>query len=61
MSVGASWFADAARLGDPSLFAGPALLEAGVPFLKRSLLDRYAGIHDPGRLRALLAERGHPV
>ena len=61
MKVGAFWFADADRLGDPSLFAGPALLEAGLPFLKRSLLDRYGSIHDQERLRALLSARGHPV
>jgi len=60
MSVGSLWYADEARIGDPSLFAAAALLEAGFPFLKRSLLGRFGALHAPGLLEHLLEERGHP-
>jgi len=61
MSVGAFFYADAASLGDPSLAAAATLLEAGLPFLKKSLLGHYAGFQDEARLRAMLAAHGHPL
>jgi lipopolysaccharide biosynthesis protein len=61
MSVGAFWYADAARVGDPSLAAAATLLEAGFPFLKKSLLGRYAAFQDEARLREMLAAHGHPL
>jgi len=61
MSVGAFWYADAARVGDPSLAGAAALLDAGSPFLKKSLLGHYAGFQDEALLREMLAARGHPL
>lgn len=61
MSVGAFYYADAANMGDPSLAAAAALLDAGFPFLKKSLLGHYAGFQDEARLRDMLAARGHPL
>ncbi|HVQ07455.1 MAG TPA: hypothetical protein VMS43_03375 [Allosphingosinicella sp.] len=61
LSVGAFWYADAATMGDPSLAAAATLLDAGSPFLKKSLLGHYAGFQDEARLREMLAARGHPL
>jgi lipopolysaccharide biosynthesis protein len=58
MSVGALWYAEA---GDPSLAAAQQLLDDGFPFLKRSLLGRYAHFQDEAALRTFLAARGHPL
>lgn len=61
MSVGAFWYADAGRAGDPSLAAAASLLDAGLPFLKKSLLGHYAAFQDEAGLRARLAAFGHPL
>ena len=58
MSVGALFHAEG---GDPSLDAAQQLLEQGFPFLKRSLLGRYADHQDEAALRAFLEARGHPL
>ncbi len=46
--------------GDPLIAQPLALLEAGFPFLKRSLFNKFAGLHDPALLRAALGDRGWP-
>lgn len=61
MSVGALWYADAAHSGNPSLATAAALLDAGAPFMKKSLLGPYAGLQDEAGLRARLAACGHPL
>ena len=61
MSVGAFFYADAVSIGDPSLAAAATLLQAGFPFLKKSLLGHYAAFQDEARLREMLAARGYPL
>lgn len=61
LSVGALWYSDGRRANDPSLVAALDLLDCGFPFLKRSLLTRHVGLHDPARIQAALEERGHPL
>lgn len=61
MSVGALWYADAGRIGNPSLATATALLDAGAPFLKKSLLGHYASLQDEAGLRTRLAIRNHPL
>lgn len=61
MSVGALWFADMAKSGDPSLVASLDLLAEGFPFLKKSLFSRNAGIYQRKLLDDALAQRDHPA
>lgn len=61
MSVGALWYADGNTCGDPSVFAALPLLEAGFPFLKRSLLSKNAHFVDRAELISALKARGHPI
>jgi lipopolysaccharide biosynthesis protein len=61
MTVGALWYADARECGDPTVFAGPALLEHGFPFMKKSLFGRNVGLYPEEQLRRALADRGHPT
>lgn len=58
MSAGALWYAPAG--GDPSLGAARQLLDQGFPFLKRSLLGRFAHRQDEAALRAFLVAQDHP-
>lgn len=61
MSVGALWYADDVRCGNPSIFAALALVDAGVPFLKRALFTKSAYAYDRADVLAALESRGHPV
>lgn len=61
MSVGALWYADDVRCGNPSIFAALALVRAGFPFLKRALFTKSAYAYDRGEVLAALEECGHPV
>ncbi|MBB4155145.1 lipopolysaccharide biosynthesis protein [Sphingomonas jinjuensis] len=61
MSVGACWFADSARVFNPTLDRGVALAHAGLPFVKRSLLGRHGHREDSEAVRALLEDAGHPI
>ena len=47
--------------GDPSLAAAAAPARRGFPFLKRSLLGRYAHCQDEAALRAFLVAQGAPA
>lgn len=61
VSVGALWFEPTFEAGDPSVVRAVALLRAGFPFLKRSLVGgKLAHRADQHTLRRLLDERGHP-
>lgn len=61
MSVGALWYADGIRCGDPSILAALPLVQAGFPFLKRSLLTKNAHAADRNEIRYILRAFGHPV
>lgn len=47
--------------GDPTLGSPLALLDRGFPFLKRSLLGKYAGVVDVADVRAYLARSSWPT
>lgn len=62
MRVGAFWFGDADLVKDPTLFRPFELLDAGFPFLKKSLLTKHQDkVDDTGRVVEKLRELGHPV
>jgi lipopolysaccharide biosynthesis protein len=61
MNVGAFWFGDCNEVVDPSLVRPLALLEAGFPFLKRSLLGKHQSFVDADMVRSRLELLGHPV
>ncbi|MBJ6123338.1 rhamnan synthesis F family protein [Sphingomonas mollis] len=61
MTVGSLWYADNRRAGDPSVFAALPLLNAGFPFLKRSLLGKNARFYGPDEVPDRLRSLGHPV
>jgi hypothetical protein len=61
MSVGALWYADGIRCGDPSILAALPLVRAGFPFLKRSLVTKNAHAAGYDEIRDTLRAFGHPV
>jgi hypothetical protein len=61
MSVGARWFARYQDVRNLSLERGAMLAEAGVPFVKKSLLDRYSDLQDRGEIAEILETHGHPL
>lgn len=62
MSVGAYWYTDGIRHEDLTLNAPEALVEAGFPLLKRSLLGKFAGrFQSVEAMQALLQRLGHPA
>jgi hypothetical protein len=62
ITAGALWFEPRDGAGDPSLERAIPLLQAGFPFLKRSLYGgKLAHRFDQQQLRRLLEDRGHPV
>ncbi len=61
MSVGSLWYADDIRCNDPTIFAALPLVEAGFPFLKRSLLSKNAHFVDTDAVKAFLRRQGHAV
>lgn len=60
MSVGACWYSDGSTIDDPCLRRPFELVEAGFPFMKKSLLGKMVQFQDPERVRALLRAHGHP-
>lgn len=60
--VGAFWFGDNPQKPDLCLYYPKELIEAGFPFMKRSLLGKFATkfVH-PAEMRELLDSLGHPV
>lgn len=53
MSVGSFWWGADAVVHDPSLTRAVNLVDAGFPFLKRSLLARQSRFHPPGVIEKL--------
>lgn len=61
-SVGAYWFTTSTEASDLCLGWPQQLLAAGFPFMKRSLLGKFADVFTPAEdMRALLHSLGHPV
>lgn len=60
-TVGAYWFAEKEQVLDPTLFRPIELIEAGFPFLKRSLLGKHQTLQDVEQIRDLLFTLDHPV
>lgn len=60
MSVGACWYSDGSTVDDPCLRRPCELVDAGFPFMKKSLLGKMARFQDPERVRALLRTHRHP-
>jgi lipopolysaccharide biosynthesis protein len=61
-SVGAYWFTTSVEDSDLCLGWPRQLVEAGFPFMKRSLLGKFADVFAPAEdMRALLHSLGHPV
>lgn len=61
MRVGAFWFSPNETILDPTLMRPIELVDAGFPFIKRSLLSKHANMQDPAKIRELLFSLGHPV
>ncbi len=56
MTVGAHWFGDL----DGPLFRAVELLQAGFPFVKKSLIGKHQQLNDPVAIRKELDRLGHP-
>jgi hypothetical protein len=54
MSIGAFWWGADAKVHDPSLTKAVELIDAGFPFLKRSLLTRQSRFYPPGVVQQLV-------
>jgi len=54
MSVGSFWWGADVSVHDPSLTKAVELIEAGFPFLKRSLLTKHSRFHPPGVIQRLV-------
>lgn len=61
MTVGAWWWAEQRDGLDVSLRLPFELIEAGMPFLKRSLFGKWRGVQPINKLRAVLHHYGHPI
>ena len=61
MSVGSYWYADAEKVIDPTLARPFQLLEAGFPFLKKSLVGKHMKFEAADAARQFLAEHAHPL
>ena len=61
MDVGAFWFGDANEVIDPSLVRPIELLNAGFPFLKRSLVGKHASFINRELVLQELERLGHPL
>lgn len=61
MTVGALWFGAAEQVLDPTLVRPMELLDAGFPFLKRSLLAKHGSFIERDRVLERLGRLGHPV
>ncbi len=60
MSIGAFRYAPPGSVQDPTLGLAVALLDDGMPFLKRSLVGKLAHLDPDGHAAAALARLGHP-
>lgn len=60
MSVGSDWYGKVEVSGNPSLYKPKELIQAGFPFLKRSLFGINAHLHSTEDLHEFLDSQGHP-
>lgn len=61
MSVGSQWYGRVEVSGNPSLYKPVELIDAGFPFLKRSLFGINAHLHSKDVLHSVLLSQGHPI
>ncbi len=61
MKVGAFWYSAGGFGQDPTLLKPFELLDAGFPFLKRSLLGKHQRFQARDQVLARMAELGHPL
>lgn len=61
MSVGAFWYSGNISLPDPALMRPLQLLDAGFPFLKRSLLGKCSHLIARDAVLAAIGRFGHPL
>jgi len=61
MKVGALWFSDIKQVLDPTLVRPMELLEAGFPYLKRSLITKHKSYMERERVFERLERYGHPL
>jgi lipopolysaccharide biosynthesis protein len=61
MKVGSAWYSDGMQVSDPMLMRPVELCREGFPFVKKSLMGKFACFQPEGRIRDLLAEFGHPT
>lgn len=61
MKVGAFWFGDQRDVIDPTLVRPFELMDAGFPFLKRSLLGKHKKFQNTDAVIARLKSIGHPI
>jgi len=61
MTVGAAWYADYNEVIDPTLVRPLELLDAGFPFLKRSLIGKHKSFINTDTVRSRLELLGHPT
>jgi hypothetical protein len=61
MSVGSFWYSEDAIAHDPSLTKAIELVDAGFPFLKRSLLGKHSRFQEQKAVVARLVKLGHPI
>lgn len=59
MSVGSFWFGSSAHCDDPSLACAVKLVNAGHPFLKRSLVGKHRRFQNEGDVDRLIARLGY--
>jgi hypothetical protein len=61
MSVGSYWFCPDGYGQDPTLLKPVELLQAGFPFMKKSLLGKHSKFQSRERMQGELSLLGHPV
>jgi lipopolysaccharide biosynthesis protein len=61
MKVGALWYGDVKDVIDPTLVRPFELIDAGFPFLKRSLLGKHKKFQNTDEVIARLERLGHPI
>ena len=61
MKVGAFWFGEADKILDLTLVLPFELLDAGFPFLKRSLLGKHKAFQNTDSVLSILEAYGHPL
>ena len=60
-SVGALWYGDGRKIDDPTLRLPRELMDAGLPFLKKSLLGKNRMFNQESTCLAILEREGHPL